>query len=429
MKIKEIAVYFKKAGVSVRPKALQSVQEHIAGIDEALKAQEGDVEMRDENDMVASNDSSSTIESEKILDYVVKKFEELKTYGGNTNDKFLEPITVQQIFKTFDANELNKLRTGGAKAQAQTNGSKQFHNFIKTEEVKMKEEKEKEIKDPNIEVLRKKFIVLDSFKDIPRPRILGKHVLYDNGKEKSLLSEANSRINYYQTRMKYLEDLILQSNNFERAKLNVGTYSEKSTATCLNRINAVLGSSGKICCLGIIVIGEDNNLHLEDDTMRVRLNLTKANSDMQSYFNEGNIVVVEGEYKGNAFVVDFMCHPPLPGKVNNKEMAANDSYGAYSYIRNEIMSDITAVEDNVLAPKKTAEENEKPFNENEAIIVISNLCLDDASSIESLDQIFQGYEPLTYVTTFVLCGEFISNKKVDSIDFDGIKFNFEELAN
>jgi hypothetical protein len=54
--------------------------------------------------------------------------------------------------------------------------------------------------------------------------------------------------------------------------------------------------------------------------------------------------------------------------------------------------------------------------------------LDQADTIPTLNEMFEAYEPMSYVTTFVLCGEFISQKMVDSFDFEGIKFCFDSLA-
>jgi len=45
--------------------------------------------------------------------------------------------------------------------------------------------------------------------------------------------------------------------------------------------------------------------------MKVKLDLTSAESDGESYFIEGNIVYCEGDYNGVKFRVTFISHPPL----------------------------------------------------------------------------------------------------------------------
>jgi hypothetical protein len=371
MQIKEIAKYFAKAGVNVRPKALDSIQEYIKGVNEAMKAKDMDVDMAVENEMKLSNDTEHQDNSQKVIEFVIKRFEELKSLGSNANDKFLEVATVNQIFQSFNLEDFEKQAMGDKSEVPKHLQRKSFASYIKETEDKVMEDKHKEIQDPVYEVLKNKVIVLDSFTDIPRPRILGRHVVYEPSSGRSILSAAESRINYFQTKMKILEDQILKDNRFERSRLlHAGVHTEKSSATCLNRVNAILGSTGKVCCLGMIVSGEDGNLYLEDETMRIRLNLTYAASDMKSYFTEGNIVVVEGELKGKAFCVNYIDHPSLASKATRKEIADNDSFGAYSYVKHNLMNKSEEIE------ALTSQQNDgsdSKYNENEAIVVLSNL--------------------------------------------------------
>jgi hypothetical protein len=106
MKIKEIAQVFIKAGVNVRPKALKLVQEQLEGIDEAIKITEQDVDMHDENNMKILNDPNSKI---TILHYIIRKFEEMRSYTSDTTNSFLEEKAVAQIFESITLDELQNL--------------------------------------------------------------------------------------------------------------------------------------------------------------------------------------------------------------------------------------------------------------------------------------------------------------------------------
>jgi len=64
----------------------------------------------------------------------------------------------------------------------------------------------------------------------------------------------------------------------------------KDNKTEICNINGLLGTSGIVSCIGIITSGEDNMIYLEDETMKVKLDLSTAESDGESYFIEGNIV-------------------------------------------------------------------------------------------------------------------------------------------
>lgn len=65
---------------------------------------------------------------------------------------------------------------------------------------------------------------------------------------------------------------------------------EKENKTIIVNINGLLGSNGTVSTIGIITTGEDNLFYLEDTTMKVKLDLSCAESDDESYFIEGNIV-------------------------------------------------------------------------------------------------------------------------------------------
>jgi hypothetical protein len=62
----------------------------------------------------------------------------------------------------------------------------------------------------------------------------------------------------------------------------------------LSRINGILSSRGPVCVVGMLIVGEDDHYYLEDTTMRVKIDLTFAESDGTSHFSEGNVVLCEG---------------------------------------------------------------------------------------------------------------------------------------
>lgn len=149
MNLKEVAKHFTKAGVNVRPKALKSVIDHLQGINEAFRTKDMDVEMEFENDMKFSNDTVEKERNEKVIQFVIKRFEELKSYVGNQNDNFLEVPTVNQIFLNFSLKDLD-LETN---SKIQNSDRKDFANYIKHTEDKIMEDKNHDFEDPVFEVL------------------------------------------------------------------------------------------------------------------------------------------------------------------------------------------------------------------------------------------------------------------------------------
>lgn len=157
--------------------------------------------------------------------------------------------------------------------------------------------------------------------------------------------------------------------------------------------------------------------------MKVPIDLTNAESDRKSYFTEGNIVIVEGEYKGKYLHVSYISHPPLAPKQNPRDMITNDNFGAYSYLKEKINSE------HEILSKAVFENLKEPCqDENETIVVVSCINLDDENDIKSLNEMFAAYEQMPSITTFIFCGEFISHKKVDSGNYDDIRMDYKQLA-
>jgi len=387
MRIKDIATQFRNAGINARPKALNIVLNAIKEVENIMKEKNMDLDMEAENDIKKANDMSSSENAIRVIQYFIKKFKELRSYGGGSCENMMELTTANQIVQSLTLEELSSIEMGGDKPEERKDLSKAILNASD----KIMEDKEKEIEDPNFDVLTKEIIVLDTFSDLPQPKILGPKIVYQAGKGQSLLSGAHSRINYFQTRMKILEDQIMSVPEFVRPTLKHSDvkFMETDTTVAVNRVNAILGTTHKLCCLGILVRGEDGNLYLEDDTMRVKLNLTNARSDQQTYFTVGSTVLVEGHYDSSSFIADFLTQPSLIKKPTRREVADNDNYGAYSYVKNHVLSNLEEV--GKLAIGEKAQEGFQ-VDQNKGILIMSNLCLDEPNTLETVEKVFESYE-------------------------------------
>lgn len=240
------------------------------------------------------------------------------------------------------------------------------------------------------------------------------------GDSQSLLGGADSRTEYFSNRMKMLEAELMKDPRFIRPSILDSNVKEKKQDTVtIQRLNSVLGTTNTVCCIGILVNGEDGHLHIEDETMRIRLNLTKTHSAKDSFFTEGSIVIVEGSNRGGVFWADNIHQPPTIPMPTRNEISEKDHFGAYTYVRNNVLNKIEEIDK--LAMNKR-EDLEDSIDENEGIVIMSNIFLDEPETIHALDRIFTAYESIEAINTFILCGEFISLKKADSLDFEGIKF-------
>lgn len=255
MQIKEIAKILSKAGITARPKALQCIMTHIEGCKEALKNSSIDAEMQNENNMGAANS-----DEEFVINLVIQKYQEMKAYGSIKGGQFLEESTVRQILQdTLYLDSINQLKEQQMLKNIQPEFTEKSFKGHKLKAVmdEIMQDSQIDIKDSVLELLNHKVIVLDSFKDIPKPRILGKHIVYETNVEKSLLSDAMSRANFYLTRLKFIEELVLKEDIFQRAKLDndmtdsnrgmvIDSQGKRRMATSLSTVSGCLGSTGTI---------------------------------------------------------------------------------------------------------------------------------------------------------------------------------------
>ena len=302
MEINQISRLLGKAGISARPKALKIIKEHIEGLAQFLT---GDVDMHDENDM---NSSNHNIDPEDVVKLIITKFEEVQQKSNKKANMFLEESVVQQIFTdSFNIESLAKINQDkngtGSKIQ-----KKSFKNLTSN---KSEEEKVAYEDDPYVKLLYEKVLVLDSFTDIPKPSYVGKFLNFEPKAKKTLLTDPDSRNNFYQNRLKFVKcnlmDEVMKtsvSNQCDSKIVPQGFDNKFGKHISFRNINACLGTSDTIYCIGYITRGQNTSVdgqefksyYLEDDTMKVKLDFSNAESDKDSYFTEGNIVLVQGRY-------------------------------------------------------------------------------------------------------------------------------------
>lgn len=69
----------------------------------------------------------------------------------------------------------------------------------------------------------------------------------------------------------------------------------------LSNVNGLLGQTSNLTVVGMITTSEDGYYNLEDLTMKIKLDLCLAESDGESFFIPGNIVVCTGTLIGKKF--------------------------------------------------------------------------------------------------------------------------------
>lgn len=86
----------------------------------------------------------------------------------------------------------------------------------------------------------------------------------------------------------------------ERQKLSTSDFGIKDKIIVSN-INGLLGQTHDLTVVGMIATSDDGFYSLEDETMKIKLDLCLAESDGESFFIPGNIVLCLGRLVGTKF--------------------------------------------------------------------------------------------------------------------------------
>lgn len=129
----------------------------------------------------------------------------------------------------------------------------------------------------------------------------------------------------------------IESQEFiERQKLTT-SFGSTQDKLILSNINGLLGQTHELTVAGMITSTEEGVYHLEDETMKIRLDLCLTESDGESYFVPGNIVLCTGKLVGTKMQVKRIYHPQLY-KSKEFDLSIHDYFGAYDKMR-RIMSE------------------------------------------------------------------------------------------
>ena len=65
----------------------------------------------------------------------------------------------------------------------------------------------------------------------------------------------------------------------------------------MHTLNSLLGANGAIVVMAMITTGIDEKaIYFEDETMKVKVDLSEAEGEGDTYFTEGNVVLALGTY-------------------------------------------------------------------------------------------------------------------------------------
>lgn len=195
------------------------------------------------------------------------------------------------------------------------------------------------------------------------------------------------RERYYIMRARVLRHEQFQAPSFQR--------SMNRTHHKLTFIKNLLGRvEQRFMLFGLLAMGPDANLYLEDADDKVRLDLSTAGRGA-GWFTPGCFVLVEGVYtEDEIFRVVAMGHP-----VPEAREASRDVYSGLDFLG-------VGVERHQERYLRRAEQSFKPIK----IVFAADCKLDDPRSVKALSEMLSSYEQLTVTElpiAIVLMGNFI----------------------
>lgn len=258
----------------------------------------------------------------------------------------------------------------------------------------------------------KHFGVCDAFTQ-PRIRFhAGRQVFERDTQRSSLLSHASAPSAHMEERYHILRSIVLRNEHFLPAL--TGPKAARDSYMHLTTTKHLLGRQGQHCLLfGRLSTAADGTYILEDTEGHVPLDLTQAVAG-EGIFTEGAYVLIEGEYtRAETLRVWAMGHPPSERREDARAMTGHlDWYGTGAIPAKHV-------------PAIRAQEMQ---HSDACIAVLSDVHLDDPSTLAHLRAILQGYQDADFMPlAIVLCGHF-SSTPVEVAGIEAYSNAFAHLA-
>jgi len=136
-----------------------------------------------------------------------------------------------------------------------------------------------------------------------------------------------------------VEDRIFSHvHKYGRPKLS-GEINPKITT--VYKLHSLLGKDRLMWVFGILTQKEDSLYYLEDSTHSIKVSFAELEyADPDAFFTEDNILLCQGHYQADQFVVTRIEHPPLhANKTLRFSVNEQDYFGAYSKLSSQIASE------------------------------------------------------------------------------------------
>lgn len=283
------------------------------------------------------------------------------------------------------------------------------------------------------------------------------------------IDKTNMFLNHFNFIKHFLFKHKFYKNPLNKSKEAIPVYS----------LDCLEGNPNRMVIIGMLKYSEDGKLQIEDETMKVNLDLSNLqyeyNNQTQVYFTEGSVVLMEGRYNNRYFKAEKIIQPPsdlnekekmefsekveedffgaitkiiknfnLKEDVNNKEnpvsidnfvKKANFTNKVKSYffplsIEKSLKQNMNNLEMNYYNSRINAElfkkSNDLIISSEQDVIIISNINLSDDLCLSKLKYLFTQFEA-SPPALFILIGNFLPDSSFNS--FLNQTLYFESLSN
>lgn len=321
-------------------------------------------------------------------------------------------------------------------------------------------------------------IYVDAFTETPNPvEVLNQHnskiefnpftQFNELGKKKSInhgigyLPNPIEKSNMFLNHLEIVRHFVYLHSSFKNP------LNHSKDAVSVLSLDSLQGNHNIVVVIGVLLIGEDGLIHLQDERTKIKLDITSCNWD-KAYFTPTSVVLCEGQFNDEVFKVHYLLQPPIPEKNRTfTDKIEQDFFGATTKIIHRfkekpkdlkevstldyflkkgtfehqikttifpasiatnlknLLSGIKSNSADVSINKHIFLSSQELISENPEIVIISNLCIEDSNCLNDLKTLLQklnGNPP----TMFVLMGNFLPDSSFKS--FKNQKQYFDKLA-
>ncbi|CAK9863769.1 unnamed protein product [Sphagnum jensenii] len=226
---------------------------------------------------------------------------------------------------------------------------------------------------------------------------IGKLPIHGNAPAKAYL---------YRDRLQLLQQRLLRDKHF--AKPAFGGQGSHSGSCEMTPLQSLVGCTGRRWVMGVISQLEDGHFFLEDLSASIPITT--------GFFTENSVIVAEGDFQANGvFQIHTLGFPPLESREASLQITAGIDFFGGGVLSSEEIIRLEQLEKRAV---------------NDMFVILSDVWLDSAETMQKLEEVLDGYESVEVVPSlFIFLGNFCSHPcNLAFYNFFELRSQFEKLG-